>query len=1212
MDTRYIKQYAPKAREQFREAVKEKLILLGIEESGILPVEKLGDHLRIGNSASLLPASIEHTRARLVEHCMAEGEFCPNRYEQLIEQGAYTWFNRFSAIRYMELHGYLPMPQRLLSNRESDSPYPFEVLMPEHIMEVAEALEITNLKEIQQLALDNDSETLYRRFLLAASAYLHKSMPFLFEAMGDEFLLLLPANLTSTQSLIKTLVEEIPEEDWHNVEIIGWLYQYYISEKKDEVIGKTVKSEDIPAATQLFTPNWIVQYLVQNSVGRYWLQSYPDSPLVEKMPYYIAPAEQSDEVNATLSELTPLVINPEEITVLDPACGSGHILLEAYNTLKEIYREAGYLNQEIPRLILERNLFGLDIDDRAAQLAGFALLMLAAKDDRTLLSNPVALNIHSIQESNDLSVDTLWQDLGVENHTLKTELSQLLLDFTDAKTFGSLIQIEADRLEAITELHTLLEEGAKSGDTFKERAAHTLLPLVTQARLLAQRYDAVIANPPYMGSRAMNGILKKFADKNYKEAKSDLFAMFMQLGFYLAKKQGWNAQINMHSWMFISSFEKLRDYVVNQHTLSSMLHLGARAFPQIGGEVVQTAAWVINNHKLHNYMANYIRLVDFKSSKLKESKTLEAIQNRDCEWFYESNADDFNKIPGSPIAYWLIKQYFDIFQEATLLSEIAQTRKGMVTANNKEYVRNWFEVAVEKMATELYGDRRTAQESRKKWFSYLNGGGVSKWYGNKLSVVNWENDGCLLRTVKNPKNKNKVWATNFNLDYIFKANINWGAVSSKAFTARISKGGELFDAGGSACFIRNNVEIGSMELLGFLNSKLSNFFLAVFNPTLNFQAGNISNLPILFGSSEQSKEIVSSLIDIHKKDWDAYETSWNFTVLPLLQSQEKTIAAAYNVLRREQQRMIGETQLLEEENNRHFIEAYGLTGELSPEVPLNEITLTCNPFYRYGGDLTDKEREARFQSDTIRELLSYIIGCRMGRYSLDREGLIYANAGNSGFDALVEEGAYKTFPPDKDGFIPLTSQESGWFSNCATEQVISFVRTVWGDEQLEENLTFIAESLTLHAIKPSQNEFPRQTIDRYFDMQFYKDHCQTYQKTPIYWLVSSGKKRAFECLIYLHRYNEATLSRMRMDYVVPLLGRMRTRLEHQQGALEAAESTTEKNRLKRTIKALEDQLAELSKFDEKMRNFAEKRISIDLDDGVKVNYARFKEILAKI
>ncbi|HBR5101270.1 TPA: BREX-1 system adenine-specific DNA-methyltransferase PglX, partial [Klebsiella pneumoniae] len=806
MNTNNIKKYAPQARNQFRDAVIQKLTTLGIsvDKKGTLQIadaESVGETVRYGQFD--YPKSTLVRRDRLVKRAREQG------FDVLVEHCAYTWFNRLCAIRYMEIQGYLDHGFRMLSH--PDNPTGFEVL--DHVPEVAEALLPEKKAQLVEMKLSgNQDEAIYRELLLTQCHALHRAMPFLFEAVDDEAELLLPDNLTRTDSILRGLVDGIPPEDWEDVEVIGWLYQFYISEKKDAVIGKVVKSEDIPAATQLFTPNWIVQYLVQNSVGRQWLQTYPDSPLKGKMDYYIEPAEQTSEVQAHLAAITPASIEPESIKVLDPACGSGHILIEAYNVLKNIYEERGYRARDIPQLILGNNIFGLDIDDRAAQLSGFALLMMARKDDRRIFTRDVRLNILSLQESLHLDIAKLWQqlnfhqqnqtgsmgDMFAENtqlaHTDSAEyqlLMRTLKCFVNAKTLGSLIQVpqeEEAELKAFLEALYRLEQ---DGDFQQKTAAKAFIPYIQQAWILAQRYDAVVANPPYMGTGGMNSDLKIFAKTYYPGSKSDLFAMFMQRAFSLLKENGFNAQINMQSWMFLSSYETLRYWLLNNKTFTTMAHLGARAFGQISGEVVQTTAWVIKNSYIVNNQPVFFRLIE--GSEEQKKNELASREKR----FDHTLQEDFMKIPGSPIAYWLSSPARYIFETSPAITSVATSAVGLQTGDNDRFLKYWFEVQNDKIYLNAI-DRKSALSSQKKWFPCNKGGAFRKWYGNQDYVVNWEYDGI---EIKNCVDENgKLRSRQQNSTFYFRESVSWSDVTSGDNAFRYIPKGFIFDATGHSSF----------------------------------------------------------------------------------------------------------------------------------------------------------------------------------------------------------------------------------------------------------------------------------------------------------------------------------------------------------------------------------------------------------------------------
>ncbi|HHH1199102.1 TPA: BREX-1 system adenine-specific DNA-methyltransferase PglX [Yersinia enterocolitica] len=1209
MNTSNIKKYAPVARKQFRDAVMQKLTTLGIEadKKGNLQISQatdLGDSVRFGQFT--LDKSLVSRRERLVKRAEKQG------YEVLVEHIAYTWFNRFCAIRYMELHGYLDHGFRMLSHPTLEGG--FEVL--DHVPEVADSLGLDKSRLVEmKLAGDRDEE-LYRELLLAQCHTLQGAMPFLFEAVNDDIELVLPDNLTRTDSILRGLVDTIPEEDWAQVEVIGWLYQFYISEKKDDVIGKVVKSEDIPAATQLFTPNWIVQYLVQNSVGRQWLQTYPDSSLKGKMPYYIEPVEQTPEVQAQLAAITPSSIEPESIKVLDPACGSGHILTEAYNVLKAIYEERSYRTRDIPQLILENNIFGLDIDDRAAQLSGFAMLMLARQDDRRILARSVRLNIVSLQESK-LDIAELWTKLNFHQQVQRGSIGDMFAErtalantdsveykllmrtlalFTSAKTLGSLIQVPHEDEAPLKTFLDGLYRLAVEGDIQQKEAAAELIPYIQQAWILAQRYDAVVANPPYMGGKGMNGELKEFVKKQFPDSKSDLFAMFMQHAFSLLKENGFNAQVNMQSWMFLSSYEALRGWLLDNKTFITMAHLGARAFGQISGEVVQTTAWVIKNIHTENYQPVFFRLIDGGEEQKKNA--LLGRENR----FDNTEQNDFKKIPGAPIAYWVDESWRSSFKKYESVESNFKPRKGIDTGDNEKFLRGWHEVSFDKIGFNMLSEE-LSERSGLKWFPYNKGGEFRKWYGNFYYVINWENSG---HAVKNHTDKNgKIKSNIRNKGFFFKAGITWTDISSSYFGVRILPQGFICDNSGSACYGNENKY---PPFLAMLASKPTFNLLKILNPTLHFQAGNISSLPVWGVENKDVIRNTSKAISISKNDWDAYETSWDFQRNNLVGIGR--LEDIYSYVRNEHCDCVNELKIIEEFNNRHFIAELGVASAMVPEVEIDSVTLKSNIYHRYGIGISKNEGEIRLRSDSFAELLSYTIGCMVGRYSLDREGLVYAHEGNKGFAELVAEGAYKTFPADEDGILPL--MDSDWFDDDVTARVKEFVRTVWGEEHLQENLDFIAESLCLYAIKPKKGESSLDTIRRYLSTQFWKDHMKMYKKRPIYWLFSSGKEKAFECLVYLHRYNDATLSRMRTEYVVPLLARYQGNIDLVSDQLKSAESGAATTRLKKELDGLSKKFNELRNFDDRLRHYADRRITIDLDDGVKVNYGKFGDLLADV
>mgnify|MGYP003625031452 CR=1 FL=1 len=1194
MNTNNIKKYAPKARREFMDAVAKRLNTFGItaNKKGELQIAEAnlqGSVLQIaGNSVD---GKLAEPRKRIVARSQKLG------YAQLIEQVAYTWFNRLCAIRYMEIHDYLGHGFRVLSH--PDNPKGFEII--DHAQDAADELGLDRARIIELKLAGNKDEELYRELLLGQCHKLHEAMPFLFDALDDETELLLPDNLTRTDSILRGLVDGIPEEDWQQVEVIGWLYQFYISEKKDQVMGKVVKSEDIPAATQLFTPNWIVKYLVQNSVGRQWLQTYPDSAIKTQMEYYIEPAEQSDEVNQQLKAITPESIEPETIKVLDPACGSGHILIEAYNVLKAIYEERGFRSRDIPKMILENNLYGLDIDDRAAQLSGFALMMMARDDDKRIFTRNVRLNVLSLQESNHIDLPTLWkalnlsgswqsgtsqglfsddeQDLSSFNADNRYQLlTRTLARFSQAKTFGSLIDVPSDEHDQLKELLSTLVELQESGDSMQKPAAKQLIEIVHQALVLSIRYDAVIANPPYMGAKGMNADLKEFAKKNYPNSKSDLFAIFIERGFSWLKEAGFNSMVTMQSWMFLSSYEQMRDSILSHRTIENMVHMGNGVMKIAFG----TNATIFRNIQLSGYKG-FFSYADNEDINEDGVPFEFPVKN---ERLKLAASDDFKKIPGSPIAYWADPILFEIYQTSLTLKEQINPKQGMATGDNDRFLRYWWEVKI----NDVSSDSRSKEElwsKGKKYARYNKGGEYCKWYGNNEILIRF--DEAAYRVLKSQGNH----CPSENL--YFKKSLTWSDITTKAFAARYSPEGAVFDVKGSSGFPTIGKEF---TMLALLCSDFINYMMAILNPSVTFQVGDIGRVPFVEGDWSKVDELSKVLVNIAKENYDFSELSLDFSRSKLIRQNNK-ISDCFSLFKDEIEYHVLSTRKGEDKLNYYINNIFGLDV---PNQYEREITLKYN---------TEDER---IDDILIRDLLSYGIGCILGRYSPSKSSVVYANSGNDEFEKLLADGAFATFPVDEDGIIPLTDQE--WFKDDATNRFREFVQVVWGEDHLQENLDFVAESLCLNAIKPlskkGQSESALETIRRYLSTQFYKDHLKTYKKRPIYWLFSSGKQKAFECLVYLHRYNEGTLSRMRTEYVTPLLGKYDAYAEQLEKQIEAADSTVEANRFKKELDALIKKQVELREFDDKLKHYADMRISLDLDDGVKVNYGKFGDLLADV
>jgi hypothetical protein len=1191
MNRSALKKYAPQARLDFIEAVTQRARRLGLDPLKLVSVEQTGDVLLIGGQP--FPVSIAKQRVTLAQRIQQQG------FMTVVEALAYTWFNRLVAIRFMELKGYLSHGYRVLGHPQGQQP---------EILDHVQHLELAGLDKAEVIRLKtagNQDEALYREILLAQCHELHRNMPFLFEALDDATELLLPDNLLRTDSPIARMVSDIEEGDWEEVEVIGWLYQFYISDKKDDVIGKVVKSEDIPAATQLFTPNWIVQYLVQNSLGRLWLMANPSSALKEKMAYYIEPAEQTPDVQAQLDTLIKVrvdedggTLNPESLTILDPACGSGHILLEAYNLLRAIYEERGYRMRDIPRLILQKNLYGLDIDDRATQLAGFALMMKAREDDRRLFddeSNPPHLNVVAIQESTGLPDEDMAKtilDAAIQNEggevmqsgqlfgggqleTLHSsgltvrDFRELIQIFGGGKTYGSLITVPESLEGKLSTMIDLLKSVSSHGnDLSQSYAAQILVQFALPAMALSKHYDIVVANPPYMGRKGMPVKLQCFVDENWQMSRSDLYAVFVERACMLGKKTAFYSFISMDSWMYGEEYSSLRGKLLDEVSFLTLAHLGPRAFPEINGEVVQTVAFIFVNEFIDKCKGSYFDLTAQKDT-VEKAKSLMLGEQR-----YDVESDLFRLLPRRVMAYAASESTISAFADSSALQEFSEALTGLQTGDNDAFLRYWFEVDFDLVS---FGCKQIADANNgRRWFPYVKGSEFKKWYGNQVFVVNWEGGGAEIRAHRSStvRNSNKY----------FNSGISYNNIA-KSFCARYVEEGYIFDQKNSMFF--SEEEHFVLPTLGYLNSKVVSPFLKVVAPK-DFNPGSLKVLPVkreVFESSDVSS-VVAELVSIAKRDWDLKEISWGFTGFGVLGSERAVglLGECYEGYSNWLSLELSKATALEVENNKNFIRLFGLEAELSPEVSPDVVTLS----------------RAERNKD-MRALISYVIGCMMGRYSLDEEGLIYARSGGIGFD----RSRYLKFPADIDGIVPIT--EEFWFEDDPAERVREFLMVVWGEGALQENMEWLANSLGRKV-----DESAGDSIRRYLSSGFYKDHLHTYKKRPIYWLFSSGKQKAFECLVYLHRYNEGTLSRMRMEYVVPLQGRMQARIDKLADDINSATGSAQQKALQKRKDKLTKQLEELRRFDETLRPYADQRIALNLDDGVKVNYGKFGDLLAEV
>ncbi|MDD3897463.1 MAG: BREX-1 system adenine-specific DNA-methyltransferase PglX [Syntrophomonadaceae bacterium] len=1204
MNKSSLRNFAIAARTELIERVKQKAYELGITEEKVKKARiEASDAIYINRKA--LDSVQVKQRDSLIAAINKKG------YARVMEEIAYTWFNRFCALRYMEINDYLPTGVRVLSSTVAGS-------VESDIMREAFNLDFgfsgekerqAYRKKVYELKEKNDQNGLFKYLVIKQCNSLHTILPFLFEKIEDCTEILFPDNLLQDNSFLRTMTnpENIPEEDWQEVEIIGWLYQYYISEKKDEVFADLKKNikispENIPAATQLFTPHWIVRYLVENSLGRLWMLNYPESRLVEKMEYYIQ--SQQEEANGDIppfgdyccdqkvadnvagtgvspDSVTFLKINsPEEIKVCDPACGSGHMLVYAFDLLYAIYEEAGYMPAEIPEKILTHNLYGIELDKRAGELAAFALVMKARQKQRRFFRKGIQPHICVLENIHfeDDELKNYQEEIGYDLFT--ANLFPTLRLFEEADNFGSLIR---PVITDVSDILQLLEAKDLSGNLFFNAIHQKVLKALQQVDYLSPKYHVVIANPPYMGSKGMNGRLKVFADKNYPDSKSDLFAMFMERGFDLIVERGYNAMVTMQSWMFLSSYEKLRVKLLNQVTIDCMVHMAN----MVMGIAFGTVATVWNKVFKPEYKGHF-SYVYYEDLTEEDKPRQFPIQN---ERLALASAADFKKIPGSPIAYWVSDRLREIFSEAKALDLIAEVKHGLSTGKNEEVVRFWAEISHEEFGKNIKSCK-DALKSGLKWFPYNKGGYYRKWYGNCEYVLRYDSYGQeLMASFPGHRHDGK--------SHYFLEGVTWTFISSSKFAARYTLNGFVFDVSGSTLFTKQPKIIVSL-----LCTKLCFEILEALNPTLNFQVGNLKALPILDKEIEKRIQqidiIANQAIHLSCVDWDSYETSWGFTELPLLKSEyhEPTIRETYQNLRTHWWEMIQEMQRLEEENNRIFIEAYGLQDELTPEVSLSEITLTCNPYYRYGGDKSEEELEERLLLDTIKEYISYAVGCMLGRYSLDEEGLAFAGGD---FDPSL----YKTFPADRDNVIPILAQD--YFSDDIVTRFVDFVRITFGKATLEENLEFTADTLGRRA-----KETARDTIRRYFLNDFYKDHVQTYKKRPIYWLFTSGKEKAFNALVYLHRYQPDTVAILRTDYLHRLQDVLEVEKQHLQRTINDEPGSSSARKAAKELTRLDKQILELKKYEEIVHHYADMRIPLDLDDGVKVNYAKLGELLAKI
>ena len=1139
-------------------------------------------------------------------------------YKYIIEEVAYTWFNRLIAIRFMEVNDYLPSHVRVLSSDTGK-------LEPDMVSSPFDTeLEFTSKEEEQILKLksDNRLDELFCMLFIKQCNALNEYLPALFERSADYTELLLNLSVIDRDGVVYKLVHDIDEDDFNvekggQVEIIGWLYQYYNTEPKAQVFGRPsgtkIRKEDIPAATQLFTPDWIVRYMVENSLGRLWVEGHPNDELRANWKYYLEEAKQEAEVQEKLDEIRKeyAKLSPEDIKIIDPCMGSGHILVYAFDVLMQIYESAGYGQRDAAKSILKNNIYGLDIDDRAFQLAYFAVMMKARQYNRRILSGEYKPNLYAIQESNGINREQLkYFGVGLNEDEKEKALGQMtaLLDtFIDAKEYGSILTVEQYDWEL---LERFVEGGDDAGQIRMETVglddtARELKDLIKVGKILAEKYFIVVTNPPYLSVSNTSVKVQEYVKARYLDFKSDLFSVFIIHCSEITKQNGKLGFFTPYVWMFIQSYEKLRRIFYTTKTLESLIQFEYSAFEEA---TVPVCTFTFNNGFIFN-RTPFLRLTDFRGGmEVQRLKTLEAIKNHDCGYYFETSTTKFKDIPLAPIAYWVSDNTIQVYKNKKI-SDYMECKSGIMTGSDS-YIRLWFEPSLVKIKFDCKSAREMGEY---RWFPLNSGGEFRKWYGNNSKLVNlWNNGFDIRNNVKNYRLRDS--------SYYFKGGITWGRITSSKIAFRNVIMGSLFGDAGPIGFVEEN----RYYILGFLSSKVVNTLLKVTNPTLNFQVHDIMDLPLAIDRNfiECIENIVENNIEISKQDWDTFETSWDFganrltkymsgmeyAAIPIDQWQHR-ISEVYDEWKSNVEECFKLLKRNEEELNRIFIDIYGLQDELTPDVADKDITV--HRIFDSKEDVPESMKGSayiRTKKDEIVSLLSYFIGCMFGRYSLDIEGLAYAGG-------EWDETKYKKFKPNPDNIIHISDEE--YLEDDIISCLCTWLKVVYGEETLEVNLDFIAEALG------NKGNTSREIIRNYFINDFFKDHCQTYSvtgsgKRPIYWLFDSGKQNGFKALIYLHRYNADTIGNLRIDYLHRMqriyeseINRMQDTINNSTNAREVAAATKRKEKLTK-------QLKECREYDEKIAHLALSRIELDLDDGVKVNYkklqigvdGKFYEVLA--
>ena len=1162
MNKNAIKNYAVWARTELMKQVAQKAYEYGVTESS------LPDYNTDTVNGRLFTTDEKKQLNELIK------EVKKNGYEHVIEEVAYTWFNRFIALRYMEVNNYLPQRIRVFTNDNNE-------FKPDLLTDAIHVeLDDLDKQKVFDYIEENKQEELYKYLLLTLCNDMNQYLPDVFTSIKDYKTLLFPDNLLKEDSVLAKLITDIDEDSWTDqVQIIGWLYQYYNSELNDEVYNGSMSKSRItkdllPAATTIYTPDWVVKYMVDNSLGKLWMDGHPNFDHLN-WKYYLAEAKQEPEVIEQLNKIKEehAKLKPEDIKVIDPCMGSGHILVYAFDVLMDIYRDAGYSDRDAAKSILENNLYGLEIDERAYHLAYFALMMKARSYNRRILNKETKFNLVEIREP----VTSLKQEFEqyLNNYT---DLAHYLVNvFQDAKEFGSILNLDCT-LEELNDLNNHLNElreEAINKDLVSQSEISELNdllnPLIKQAKLLVQKYDVIVTNPPYLSSSRFSTLLNQYVVKHYKDVKSDLCMVMYKKWIKQLNKNKYISFITPTSWMFLSSFEKWRMVGLQNYDISSLIDFGSELFDgKVGHNLI--VSWVIRNNSIR-MNGTYVRLVDYCYSRrnMKEQEFFN-LKNH-----FISNNSNFSKIPGSPIAYWVSEKTISWCEKHKLSNDVVGS-VGIQTGDNERFIRLWQEVNFSsvKFDAKQVVDTYCSQ----KWYPYNKGGDFRKWYGNDFYVVYWQNDGSFL------KNDNKITGHHYqeykdNLK--FAPLVTWSRVTSGQPSFRIKENGFLSDMAGFSIF-SNTLDL--FKIIAFCNSKVANHYLQFIAPTLNIMIGNVLSLPFdsRINCNDKVRDIVSSCMAFSKSDWDSFETSWDFKIHPLVKNHVSTISEAYNLWNSECESRFNTLKSNEEELNRIFIDIYGLQDELDPYVDDKDVTV----------------RKADLVRD-IKSFISYAVGCMFGRYSLDVEGLAYAGG-------EWDSSKYSTFIPDTDDIIPICDEE--YFEDDIVARFVEFVRVVYGSDTLEDNLSFIANAL-------GGKGAPRDVLRNYFLNDFFKDHCNTYQvtvsgKRPIYWLFDSGKKNGFKALVYIHRYAPDLIARMRTGYIHPQQARYRTQVELLQSQIDDASSTSERVKLSKQLKKINEQLLELNKYEEVVHHWADKMEPMDLDDGVKENYAKFQELLAKI